>query len=117
MKPNDRINPIRPEDVNTGRRGVPDGVIEAINELIQENRFLKGARFTQNQAVDRILMKMNRGHAEYRRADVFEKKWLNFESAFEANGWKVEYDRPGYNEMHDATFTFTPKRITRGGSR
>lgn len=107
---NEAVAPLRPEDLDSRGYRIPDGVIDAINELIQENHSGGRSQFTQNQAVDRILMKMNRGATQYKRADVFEKKWLNFEATFEANGWKVEYDRPGYNEFYDATFTFTPKR-------
>lgn len=33
--------------------------------------------------------------------------WLNFEGAYRRAGWKVEFDKPGYNESYPATFKFT----------
>ena len=42
-------------------------------------------------------------------SDVFSAGYLNIESAYEKVGWKVEYDKPGFNETYAATFTFTSK--------
>jgi len=43
-------------------------------------------------------------------ANIFDNHWLDVEPIFEDCGWKVEYDKPGFNENYPATFKFTPKR-------
>jgi hypothetical protein len=45
----------------------------------------------------------------YFQSEVYAKGWLNFEAIYEEAGWKVVYDKPGYNETYDANFTFTKK--------
>jgi hypothetical protein len=40
------------------------------------------------------------------RAFIFSKGYLNFEELYEAQGWKVVYDKPAYNESYKANFTF-----------
>lgn len=33
--------------------------------------------------------------------------WVNIEDVYRKQGWNVEFDKPGYNEDYDATYTFT----------
>lgn len=44
-----------------------------------------------------------------KRSDIFENHWLDFEDAYRASGWGVEYDKPGFNETYQARFIFSPK--------
>jgi hypothetical protein len=41
------------------------------------------------------------------RAEVFSKHYLDFEDVYRKQGWKVYFDRPGFNESYTATFTFS----------
>ena len=40
------------------------------------------------------------------RNEIFNKGWLNIEEVYRSAGWKVNYDKPAYNESYDAYFTF-----------
>jgi hypothetical protein len=44
------------------------------------------------------------------RNEIFKKGWLDVEEIYGKAGWKVEYDKPGYNEDYAAHFIFTNRR-------
>lgn len=97
--------PITPDELVTRiTESVPDGVVEAWNEMIAKRINGGGSRVTQRDLVELICKKMG-----CCRVDVFVNGWLHLEPMYEAAGWKVEYDKPGFNEPGDATFTFTRK--------
>lgn len=99
--------PIRPEDVASAKGAtVPGAVLEAFNELITERMSGGVAVVRQSAVLERILAKMP-GRA---RAEIFRSGWLDIEDVYRAAGWKVDYDRPGYNETYEATFTFEAVR-------
>jgi hypothetical protein len=98
--------PISPNEIAGAKSGVfPDFVIEAVNELITENYTSGRARFTQDDVITKILSKTDYCTREW----IFAKGWLNFEEIYEAQGWEVVYDKPGYNESYKANFTFTKR--------
>lgn len=37
---------------------------------------------------------------------MLDREHLDVEDVYRAAGWEVTYDKPGYNETYDATFTF-----------
>lgn len=95
--------PIKPEEVAAQRRAaIPDGVIEAFNELIAKNFDGRQARIVQSDVVDLLL---ERGVAAY-RGDIFNEHLLDVEAVYQAAGWTVTYDRPGYNEAYSAFYVF-----------
>ena len=96
--------PISPAEVATAKnRYLPEVVFDVVNKLIAENFTNGRARILQPTIVAALVA---RGLS---RHEVFDKGYLNFEEAYEAEGWKVEYDKPGYDETYDANFTFTVK--------
>lgn len=102
------VKPFTPEDVErTFNDNLPDFVIEAVNELLAENFSGKGIsiRLQQDDIVKRI---MEKGEIK-EREEVFEKHYLDFEALYRKNGWKVTYDKPGYNETYEAYFEFKPQ--------
>ncbi len=95
--------PISPDDVGSIRtHSFPPGVIEAFNALIALKWNGAAARITEDEAVLAIIAKTG-----VTRQAVFGNRWLDVESCFRAAGWKVDYDKPGYNETYEASFTFT----------
>lgn len=93
-------NPLTPDEVAVSKRThLPDFVIDAFNELLIESFHNGAARILQKDAVARIKAK----HPELE----FNMKWLDVERTFEAYGWKVVYDKPGWDESYDAFFRFT----------
>ena len=97
--------PLRPDEVTANKANViPAEVIDTINEMITEKFVSRNLSFTikQKDIVKRTMLKMD-PDAEW------QNDWLNFEGLFESYGWKVNYDKPGYNESYDASFEFTGK--------
>lgn len=99
------IQPIRPSDLASGNPALPEGVIQAFNEMIAENLSGRSSTFAQNKVVARIKTHMNVGPD-----NPFDIHWLDVEPLFRSVGWKVEYDKPGFNETYEARFTFRMPR-------
>lgn len=57
-----------------------------------------------------LLLRMP--HVE--RHQVFEKHWLDIETAYRQAGWEVEYDKPAYNETYGASWEFKHGKRSEG---
>lgn len=96
--------PISPSEVvalKTER--IPPAIFDAFNSMIAKHWDGRAATFEQRAVVDEILERF-KGTT---REDIFNSKWLDVEESYRAAGWRVDYDRPGYNETYEARFTFT----------
>lgn len=100
--------PITPQDaIAQSETNIPDFVFEGINHLIVKH--IHGddsVTLKQNDIIDELLRRSN-----YCRQDLFDNCWLNFESVYEKAGWEVLYDKPGYCESYEPTFTFIRKSL------
>jgi len=96
-----KIKPITPVEA-ANKQEIPDFVFEAFNKLISENYYNKQAKVVQKDAENLIRQLMPDGID-------FNYNWLNVESAYQQNGWEVEYDKPAYCESYDAYFVFKEK--------
>lgn len=85
---------------------IPDMVIEAINDMLKKE-YRKGKSVVLRQ--DDIIAEIQQRDISLTREQIFGRGWLDFEPVFERAGWKVKYDKPGYNESYAATFEFIPK--------
>lgn len=98
--------PIKPSEVGERKvTEIPPAVFEAFNELIAVKFTAGNAVVKQDDVVARIQAKTTESEQT-----IFERGWLNIEEAYEAAGWVVLYDKPGYNESYPATFTFRKTR-------
>lgn len=98
------ITPIKPSEVASKKQVTfPDAVIETFNELIVENFSGGSATVDEDEAVKRMVKK------GLKRAEIYKKGWLDVEEVYEAQGWSVNYDKPGYNETYPASFEFSKK--------
>ena len=99
-----KVSPIKPEEVAEKKeQSFPDAVFEAFNELIVHN-FLNGSATIKQDDILKLMTQKG-----LNRKEIIDKGWLDVEGAYRAAGWKVEYDKPGFNESYPATFTFTRK--------
>ncbi len=99
--------PVTPKEVvNLKKSLIPDAVIESFNELIAEKYLGGSSTFKQKDVVARMVKK------GVLSEEIYKNGWLDVEDIFEKAGWKVEYDKPGYNESYDATFTFSKKKVS-----
>lgn len=105
---NMKTKPLSPSDIDSNLENIiPEFVIQAVNNLLKKE-YRNGQPVVLQQ--DEIIAEIRRVNAKTKRSTIFDQHWLDFESIFQKSGWKVEYDKPGYNESYPATFTFTPKR-------
>ncbi len=94
---------IGPEDLVAFKVAtIPDFVFDVVNELLAEKWSGSTAIIKQKDIVFRICRETGEIPSS-----VFDKGWLNFEDIYRAKGWRVEYDKPGYNESYDAFFKFS----------
>lgn len=99
--------PIRPDQVAKLAQIVfPSEVFDAFNELIAKNYVCGTARVDQKDVVDLIMEKLGLENTVLNRQKAFDNKWLNIEEAYRETGWRVAYDKPGFNESYDAFFIF-----------
>lgn len=95
--------PIRPDDVQGVKNAlIPEAVFEVFNALIAQAWANGQAIVYQDDAIDRLTMKMN-----VSRDELFKRGLLDVEDAYRRVGWRVEYDKPGYNESYRAFFKFS----------
>lgn len=88
---------------------IPPQVIDVVNDLI-----LKNVRIYENRPRGFTSYEVRLEKDEVVKAieDVLgkcETHWLDFEPIFRRAGWDVVYDRPAYNEMYNAFYTFTSR--------
>jgi hypothetical protein len=97
------ITPGAVVELQTG--SIPDFVIDAFNELIVKNfKHGSGSATVLQDDVENMIK------AKYESRGYCETRWLDVEPLFEKIGWKVTYDKPGYNESYPASFLFVPKK-------
>lgn len=80
---------------------LPDGVIEAVNELLIKKGAAKHITLRQCDVVHAISERMG-----VTKTTIFDNHWLDFEPFYRAVGWKVMYDKPAFNEVYEPTFEF-----------
>jgi hypothetical protein len=99
--------PITPDEVQT-KKEIPEEVFEIFNRLIQENWDGVCAIVLQDEAADMVASRL-----QVPRSRIFEEHWFDIEGHYEAVGWRVDYDKPGYNESYAETFKFRKKEKKR----
>ena len=97
--------PIKPHEVVEAKKNtMPAAVVECFNELIAEKWNGRSATVGQSEAAKRIAARMN-----VDTQHLYDHGYMDVEQIFEAAGWKVKYDKPGYNETYPATFEFSKR--------
>lgn len=99
------VKPIRPEEVSGKHQStIPPLVVQTINDMIVKNGRGGSIVLFQDDIVAQLVQK------GLNREDIFENGWLDIEGLYRSHGWKVEYDKPSYNESYRASFTFSKKK-------
>ncbi len=99
------MKPISPNEIGALKaKTLPSEVIEAFNELIVKNWSGACAIIKQDEIVKLICAKLKIKPKD--RQDVYDNHYLDVEDLYRAEGWRVEYDKPGYNETYEAFFKF-----------
>lgn len=110
----EKIQPIKPSEIEGVKQStIPEAMIKAVNSLIvknwsanKESRILQKnivEEYLDNLAIQEHPAEINR---QVERDKVFEYHWLDIEDMYKKAGWKVKYDKPGFNESYEAFFIF-----------
>ncbi len=91
--------PATPDEVGAVTPDIPPEVFDIVNEMLASSLTVM-----QGVLVERICKRLG-----VERAAVFGNHWLDFERAYEAAGWEVRYDKPGYNEDYEPFWEFERK--------
>lgn len=85
---------IKPNEVSKTRaKHWPEAVFNVINDLIAGNWNGQSATFTLETLKTRLD-----------EAGYHDKQFWDFEDIYEEAGWKVLFDKPGYNENYKAFY-------------
>lgn len=99
-----KVKPISIDEVQFKKNEeIPDEIIESFNKLIVKN--WDGHSSVVKQ--DALLREINTD--KYTRQQIFENNWLDIEPLFRKEGWRVFYDKPGYNENYTPFWKFQKK--------
>jgi hypothetical protein len=97
--------PIKPGEMTAVKKAtLPEAVIECWNQIIVDNWNGRMATVKQDAIVTILASRLN-----ISRDAVYKKGYVDIEDIYRAEGWKVKYDKPGYNEDYGAYFEFTKK--------
>lgn len=97
--------PITPqEQAAQATTQIPDVVFDCVNAVLCAGG--THGRIVVHQ--DSIVTELTGKHG-LDLAAIYDKNWLDFEPAYREAGWRVTYDKPGYNEDYRAHWVFTRK--------
>jgi hypothetical protein len=107
--PKEPVQPLTKQQVkkNLADRVFPDFVIQAFNECITESNTKGSTTVMQEDVITRILELGSVELGVLERHTIFENNWLDIELHYKKAGWKVKYDKPGFNESYKAYFVFS----------
>jgi len=98
--------PLSPDEVYDNP-DVPDFVIEAVNKLLKQQFRNGSCTLKQDEITDEIIKIAPEGVT---KTELYKKHYMDFEIVYRNAGWKVEYDKPAFNESYEAKFTFSRKQ-------
>lgn len=99
--------PVTPgEVVEVKQAHIPDVVIRVMNELIAEGWNGTSSRVYCREAAEAIARQ-----GGFTVAEVYDRHMLDIEPIFRKALWRVELDRPGYNESYPAFWVFSRARL------
>lgn len=99
--------PVSPKEITKLKKtSIPEPVFEVINKLIAKYWNGFSATIKQKDIVWALINTIQGSTSD----SIRENGWLNFEDCYRAEGWQIEYDRPGYNETYDAEYTFSKRK-------
>lgn len=80
-------------------------MIKVVNNLLAKNYRRGSIKILQDSIINAYSIATGTS-----RHNIFCGGYLNFEEAFRAQGWHVEYCKPAHDESFDAYFHFKPKQ-------
>ena len=98
--------PMKPSEVVPLKATMlPPEVCDVINEMIAKHWDGDSAMVFQTDLANAMVAALG-----IPKAEVYARKYLDFEPVYREAGWIVSYDRPGYCETYDPSWTFKRRR-------
>lgn len=98
------IKPISPEEVvPLKKEKLPEIFLEIINSVIAKNWDGVSSEFTY----DDLLKESKLYNLEGQKLQL---GYTDFGAIYEAEGWKISVDRPGFNETYSTMYEFKKKK-------
>ena len=98
-----KTQPIKRSEISVAKTSlIPDSIINAVNELIKKYWSGSQASFKQDELLALVLST----DSTLTKEKIFEEHLFDFEQVFRAEGWKVIYNKPGWDETYEPYFTF-----------
>ncbi len=103
------MKPISPKEARDSKvKVIHPGIIEAVNQLIIQKFNGKNSFGIKQGDILKLFVQAN---PDYDTDLLFKEHHMDFESVYEKEGWKVYYDKPGFNETHyDPIYNFSIKK-------
>lgn len=99
------VKPIKPSQiVEKKRESIPDEIFQVFNELISRHWNGSSSTVYQKEALRLIVDRLG-----VTPEKVFMNGWLDIEGSYRKEGWRVIYDKPGFNESGEPYFQFRKK--------
>lgn len=96
-------SPIKPSEVVSKKASsLPKEVIEVFNQLIAKHWNGSNSTFKMSE-VEHTLC----GKLDCIPSYLYDNHYLDVEDIYRAEGWKVYFDKPGYNESYPSTYEFS----------
>lgn len=98
------IKPISPNEIQESLADIiPPEIVMAVNNLLKK-KFRGNSVTIYQKEIEAEVFKIN---PKMTSEMIYDNHWMDFEPLFVAQGWDIEYDKPGYNESYEAYFIFT----------
>lgn len=105
------VKPMKPDEVLDRKiETIPDAIFEAVNAMIALKWNGSEATFRQDDLLKKYFEISKETDDRATLDKLYDNHQMDFEDAYRREGWKVEYDKPGYNESYEPTFTFKVKK-------
>ena len=107
------VRPFTPDEALAAKvHVIPPFVVEAVNMLLAKHFDGKSARVEQREII-KLAVEIGEHNETLPPGTTaetfFSEKWLDFEKLYEKSGWKVRYDKPGWDETYSPFFVFEKK--------
>lgn len=98
------IKPLSPEEAKAAQEeSLPDEVIETVNYFLTKRASNLVIRIT----VAEVREMLNR--KGFTTEQIYGDNLLDIENVYRKAGWKVTYDKPGYNESYEPYWDFSKR--------
>lgn len=83
---------------------IPEELLAVVNKFLAERIHKGQITITRKELADALQF------TQINESEALERGWLDFEELYRAQGWKVTYDKPGFNETYVGFWLFEAKQ-------